>query len=101
MKLARPIITVLVVMLVGAARTSASDLTILPGDFTLTGPAARQTLLAQETHDGKLFGQLAAKDVTLTSSDEKVAKIDAGAAVPVANGTATITAKSNDRTAAV
>src|SRR3954466_805234 len=83
------------------ARAESPSLTILPGDFILTGPAARQTLLVQETRDGtllgqetrdgKLLGQLAAKDVTLTSSDDKVVKIDAGAAVPVANGSATIT----------
>jgi hypothetical protein len=80
------------------ASARADALTILPGDFTLTGPAARRTLLVQESRDGKLFGQVN-KDLTLTSSDEKVVKIDHGAAIPVANGSATITATSPAGTA--
>src|SRR4051812_19029677 len=82
---------------VASARGAEPALTILPVDFTLTGPAARQTLLVQETRDGKLFGQLGGDDMTLLSSDQKIVKIDAGAVVPVANGSATITATSNGR----
>src|SRR5687767_420544 len=81
------------------ARSADVALTIVPGDVTLAGPAARQTLLVQETQAGRLLGQLTA-DVKLTSSDERVVKIDAGnAAIPVANGSATITATSGTRTA--
>src|SRR4051812_30499463 len=83
---------------VASARGAEPALTILPVDFTLTGPAARQTLLVQETRDGKLFGQLGGDDMTVLSSDDKVVKIDAGAAVPVANGSAIITATSSGRT---
>ena len=80
------------------AFASPGELAILPGNFTLTGPAARQTVLVQEARDGKLLAQLT-NDVTLISSDEKVVKIDAGAAVPVANGVATVTATSGTRAA--
>lgn len=85
-------------ILVTRAPVRAADLTILPGDFTLTGPAARQTLLVQETRGGKLFGQLT-QGVTITSSDEKVVKIENGAALPVANGTVTLTAVAGSSTA--
>jgi hypothetical protein len=88
--------------LAGVARgqVPADELAILPGDFTLTGPAARQTLLVQETRGGKLFGQVE-RDLTLTSSDPGVVKIDNGAAVPVANGQAVVTAAAAGRTAQV
>lgn len=96
-----PITAALLVLLCAAtAPAHGSDLTILPGDFTLTGPAARQTLLVQETREGKLFGQVE-KDVTLASSDPNVVKIDGGAAVPVANGQAVVTATHGGRTATV
>ena len=92
-RLALPIILALIL----PTTTALGDLTILPGDFTLTGPAARQTLLVQETRGGKLFGQVPADDMTLMSSNDKVVKIENGAAVPVANGSAIVTATSNGK----
>ena len=99
----RPIRSIFVLALLGVTfalpgEVFAAEIAILPGDFTLSSPAARQTLLVQESSDGKLFAPLS-KDVTLTSSDEKIVKIDAGAAVPVANGVATVTATSGTRAA--
>src|SRR4051812_6920381 len=87
------------VAIAGAAR--ANDLTILPRDVTLTGPAARQTLLVQETLGGKLFGQVPSDDMTLLSSDEQVVMIENGSAVPVANGSVIVTATSNGKSATV
>lgn len=78
------------------ARAGEGALQILPTDFILTGPAARQTLLVQEVQGGRLFGQ--ASEVKFTSSNERVVRIDVGAAVPVSNGTATITAISPEGT---
>src|SRR5688500_20141533 len=95
-------LSILLLLLASTATRAADEaaLTILPADFTLTGPAARRRLLVQGTQGGKLFTQLG-KDVTLKSSDEKVVKIDdaSGAAIPVANGSAVITATANNRIA--
>jgi len=78
----------------------ADELRLVPGDFTLSGSAARQTLLV-ETFDGEnATGQLT-EGVTFTSSDEKVVKVEGNTALPVANGKATLTATAGDRSAQV
>jgi hypothetical protein len=73
------------------------SIAILPGDFTLTGPVARQTLLVEKLHDRRAAGE--AEDVALTSSDPNVVKIHGKTAVPVSNGKATLNATSGDRMA--
>ncbi len=71
----------------------AESLTLLPAKFTLDGPAAEQRLVL-EMADGKtLLGQVT-NNVTFTSSNPKVVRIEDGLAVPVGNGTATVTGKS-------
>ena len=76
-----------------AAPAGADDISIVPGDFTLSGPAARQTLLIQRVRDGKCYGEVS-DGLDLASSNPVVVKIDGDhAALPVANGEATITAK--------
>ena len=71
----------------------AESLTLLPGKFTLDGPAAEQRLVL-ELADGKtLLGQVT-NGVTFTSSNFKVVSVQDGVAVAMGNGTATITAKS-------
>jgi hypothetical protein len=67
------------------------SLELVPKQFTLTGPAARQSLIVETFAGTNAVGQIA-EGVTLASSDEKVVKIDDGAAMPVADGKATITA---------
>lgn len=78
--------------------TAAESLTVLPTDFTLSGPEARQRILVQATSDGRVIGQVI-DGVTLSSSDEKVVKIEDGFAVPVGNGKVTLTAKVGNQTA--
>ncbi|MBV8882134.1 MAG: hypothetical protein JO332_19410 [Planctomycetaceae bacterium] len=65
---------------------------LLPADFTLHGPASRQTLLVESRRGGLYAGALR-DGVTFTSGDPKVVRLDGTLAVPVANGTATITAE--------
>ncbi len=78
----------------GAAETAR----LIPGEFTLTGTAAKQSLIL-ETFDGaNATGQITG-DVAFTSSDPAIVKIEEGVALPVANGKATITAAAGERRA--
>jgi hypothetical protein len=63
---------------------------VLPSQIELSSPEARQTLVVQwQAADGRFQEQLPAK---LTSSDDKVVRVEDGVAVPVGNGTAEIVA---------
>ncbi len=64
---------------------------ILPNDFTLAGPAARQLLVVERIENKHLVGQVT--NAQFTSSSPKIVRIENGVALPVANGTATLTAK--------
>src|SRR5579862_5453230 len=66
---------------------------LFPSEFMLYGPASRQTLLVESRRGGLPSGALR-DGVTLTSSNPAVVRVDGFLAVPVANGTATITATS-------
>jgi hypothetical protein len=68
----------------------------LPGEFTLHGPASRQTLVVERAQGALFMGPAAAE---IDSSDPKVVKVEDGVAVPVGNGSATLTAKAGGRTA--
>src|SRR5437868_5712773 len=76
--------------MVGRADESRG-LTILPPKILLSTTEARQILVAQLKQGEQFLGQ-AAKDVVFTSADPKVLKIEDGVAIPVSNGTSTITA---------
>jgi hypothetical protein len=76
---------------------AGDSLALLPGKFTLSGPVARQIVVAEKMHDGADVG--VAGDVMLASSDEKVVKIEGGVAVPVGNGNAKISAAWNGQSA--
>jgi hypothetical protein len=71
---------------------------LLPTEFTLLGPASRQTLLLESRHDGLFTGALR-EGVTYTSSDPKIVRIAGAVAIPVGDGTATITASSPEGSA--
>lgn len=79
---------------------AAPRLVLLPGDFTLDGPGAIQSLVLEELRDGHLAGQLA-EAVQWHSSDPRIVRVDDGLAVPVANGSATVTARAGGRMARV
>ena len=78
--------------------TAAESLVVLPAEFTLSGSEARQRILVQTLADGRVVGQVV-DGVTMSSSDEKVAKIEDGFVVPIGNGQVTITAKVGGQTA--
>src|SRR5437870_2901072 len=74
------------------------SLALLPASIKLTGPEARQTLIVESISAGKAMGGVTA-DAKFSSSDEKVVRIDGTLAIPVGNGTATISATSGNHTA--
>ena len=80
---------------------SATSLTILPGDFTLYGPACRQSLVVERRSHNDYVGQIAPDEVTYQSGNEKIVRLENGTAIPVADGTTTITAKHPSGTATV
>jgi hypothetical protein len=77
-------------------QTADEGAVLFPREFTLNGPASRQTLLLESVRAGLYAGAL--KEGTVyASSDPKVVRIDGAVAVPVGNGTATITATGGGR----
>ncbi|HEX4145084.1 MAG TPA: DUF1549 domain-containing protein [Pirellulales bacterium] len=78
---------------VANAAPAADALQLLPVSIALTGPAASQRLVVDRMQAGRHVGQLT-EGVSLTSSDEKVVRIEGGVALPVGNGTAEIVATS-------
>jgi hypothetical protein len=75
-------------------------LVLLPGDFTLVGSEARQSLLLEQQRNGQYVGQITA-GVAYASSDRKIVAVEQGVARPVANGTATLTARAGNQQATV
>lgn len=71
---------------------AADEIVILPGDFTLSGTAARQRLLLERSTGSEFTGQVR-EGVEFESSDSNVVRIEDGTAVPAGNGQATITAR--------
>src|SRR5581483_2385694 len=80
------------------APPAAEGPVLLPSEFTLYGPASRQTLLFESRH-GSLWTGAVRDGVTITSSDPAVVRVVDGVAVPAGDGTATITATSPEGTA--
>ncbi len=84
----------------GLTPVRADEVTkLLPEQFALCGPEARQSLLLESFSGTQADGQIV-DGVAYTSSDPTVAKIEDGVAVPVSNGTAMITGTSGQRSAA-
>jgi hypothetical protein len=82
---------------VGPARAAkpsdSAPLAILPGDFTLYGPACRQKLVVELQSGNQFIGPPSRPETTeFVSSNEKVVRIEGDTAVPVGDGEATITA---------
>ena len=79
--------------------TSAQEIVrLIPEEFTLTGSAARQSLVLETFSAQNAIGQIG-DNVSYTSSDPAIVKIEEGVAIPLANGKATITATAGDRKA--
>ena len=86
-------VTVLLTLIASNLAAIAEDgLSILPAEIVLTGPEARHRLIVESVRDGRLIGQVT-DAITFESSNDKVAKVEDGVVVAVANGQATITGK--------
>jgi len=89
---------VAVLFALAASLAPAQESAILPGSFKLSGPFSRQQLILESLRDKQFAGQIT-NEVVFTSSDPKVFRIEGDTALPVTNGTATVTAKSGGMTA--
>ncbi|WP_425615310.1 DUF1549 domain-containing protein [Anatilimnocola sp. NA78] len=79
------------------AANEQPKLVLLPATISLSSPEARQTLIAQQQSGEQILAQVR-EGLKLTSSDEKVVRIEEGVAIPVANGKATIIAEAGGQT---
>ena len=90
--------TLLAIGAVGSAASSAASLEILPPSIQLSGPQARQQLLAEATVDG--VQQDWNQQAEWISSDPTVATVNADGLIrPVSDGRAVITARANGQIA--
>src|SRR4030095_14017819 len=80
------------------AQDLETKLVLLPTEIALSSPEARQTLVVQRQVGSQFHGQVAA-GVEYSSSNEKVVRVEGGTAIPVANGSATITTRVGDASA--
>src|SRR2546423_15035772 len=76
----------------------ADEIALLPAQFNLNGPEARQALIVEQKKDNLFVGQIS-KETIFTSSDENVLRIKKSVALQVGNGKATITVTANGQTA--
>ena len=85
---------------VAAAATARAEerLVVLPEQFTLDGPEARQTVLVETLRNGAYVGQVR-ENVGMSSDHPNVVRMVAGVAMPVGNGQATVTFKLGEQTA--
>ncbi|MFT5468770.1 MAG: hypothetical protein ACI8UO_003882 [Verrucomicrobiales bacterium] len=74
-----------------------AEIAVLPEEFTLAGPEARQQLLVVEKLGEEIGARVA--DAEFTSSNPDIVAIENGIAVAKGNGSATITAKTGERSA--
>src|SRR5262245_231296 len=68
------------------------EVVLLPAGIALLSPESRQTVVAQWRAGDDFQQQVTPQKLHLQSSDDTIVKIQEGLAVPVANGSATITA---------
>jgi hypothetical protein len=74
------------------------NLSLIPGDFKLAGPAARQPLLVEETVGEFFIGQ-ETNGFSFAVDNPAILKIEDGVALPLSNGLATITVSNGGRSA--
>ena len=94
-----PLIALIVSLVSCAALVRAQDaIVVLPAQVRLDGPATRHALIVEKVHEGQYVGQIG-DNLSVTSGNEKVVKVESGVAVPVGNGKTTITVTHGDDTA--
>ena len=89
-----------IALAMAAVAPAAETISLLPGAFTLDGPAARQHVVVERQRDGQNVGA-AVDGVTFVVGDPKVLKAEEGRAVPLANGKTTLTATVDGQSASI
>ncbi len=87
----------IVCLLVPSQTTAEPTLAILPAQVTLSGSQARHRVVVMNADQDLYIGEVS--DARLESSDPAIVTVTDGVLIPVANGQATITARSRKRTA--
>lgn len=100
MRISKAIAFAFAMTLLPSGIAHGDDLVVLPGRSTLTNRESRQRLLVQQTAKGEI-GRNVNDRASWTTSDAKVAVVEAGSVVPVGDGRATLTATVDGKTAAV
>ena len=90
--IARPLLAVIAVLV--SSGVAQAEIELIPGVVKLSTTQARQRLVVQEKESGEYLGQVT-EGLEFGSSDESVVKVIDGRAVPVGNGTAMVTVKSD------
>ncbi|WP_233216267.1 DUF1549 domain-containing protein [Blastopirellula marina] len=80
------------------ANAAENSITVLPAHVELNTPFARQMLVVQKKLGNELGTQVR-EEVIWSSSNEEVVRVEGGLLIPVANGTASITARWNTASA--
>ncbi len=96
--LQRALFVALVTATVSTVAHSAERIALLPAQISLSTSESWQRLVVERVSDEQFVGDVTV-DTEFSSSDEQVVQIRSGVAVPVGDGTATITAKVGDATA--
>ena len=89
-----------IVCCVAAVAAADEAIVLLPGNFTLSGPAARQHVVVERQQGGHNLGALT-DGVQFSVGDPQVVKVENGLALPVGDGQTTLTATAGERTASV
>jgi hypothetical protein len=74
------------------------SIAIIPNQIKLSGKEARQLLIVEQVRDGQFAGQIT-NDLSFSSTDNQIVKVEQGVAVPLKNGTATIRLKTDKQSA--
>ena len=80
------------------AAGAADTIALVPGSFTLDGPAARQRIVVERQRDAQNVGAVT-EGVQFTIDDPAVLKIADGLAIPLADGRTRLTATVDGQTA--
>ena len=84
---------------VAAVDSPKESLAVLPAEIKLTGPEARQNLLVVQT-EGTLVTQSVRSGIVWSTGDERIARVVDGIVVPVGDGSTTILARVEGKSAA-
>ncbi|MDP6444078.1 MAG: DUF1553 domain-containing protein [Pirellulaceae bacterium] len=97
--LRRAVLALLIVgNLLPVVANANDEIALLPAKIALRGRESRQSLIVQTRRGSEYRGPVAA-ELTFSSSDPNIARVEGGVVTPVADGQATITVKAGEQTA--